>query len=69
VFVEMIVSSSTSGSFTDRKANERGIGTDEEMSSGLMIQCDTCKCWQHGPCVGLWEEKVQTLSLSDQYSM
>ncbi|GAA5910932.1 hypothetical protein JCM5296_000551 [Sporobolomyces johnsonii] len=29
----------------------------EEMSSGLMIQCDTCKCWQHGPCVGLWEEK------------
>ncbi|GAA5948686.1 hypothetical protein JCM3765_004974 [Sporobolomyces pararoseus] len=29
----------------------------EEMSSGLMIQCDTCKCWQHGPCVDLWEEK------------
>ncbi|BGP40927.1 Histone deacetylase complex subunit [Rhodotorula kratochvilovae] len=29
----------------------------EEMASGLMIQCDTCKCWQHGPCVGLWDEK------------
>lgn len=24
-----------------------------------MIQCDTCKCWQHGPCVGLWDEKVR----------
>lgn len=23
-----------------------------------MIQCDTCKCWQHGPCVGLYGEKV-----------
>ncbi|KAM0748487.1 hypothetical protein T439DRAFT_65388 [Meredithblackwellia eburnea MCA 4105] len=30
----------------------------DELSSGLMIQCDTCKCWQHGPCVGLWAEKV-----------
>ncbi|CEQ42017.1 SPOSA6832_03779, partial [Sporobolomyces salmonicolor] len=44
-----------------RAGNELTFGlscpTDEEMSSGLMIQCDTCKCWQHGPCVGLWEEK------------
>jgi hypothetical protein len=32
---------------------------DEEMASGLMIQCDTCKCWQHGACVGLWDEKVR----------
>ncbi|KAK4054354.1 Histone deacetylase complex subunit [Microbotryomycetes sp. JL221] len=30
--------------------------TDEELSSGLMIECDTCKCWQHGPCVGLYNE-------------
>ncbi|KAL8283300.1 hypothetical protein RQP46_005710 [Phenoliferia psychrophenolica] len=29
----------------------------DEMSSGLMIQCDMCKCWQHGPCVGLWNDK------------
>ncbi|GAA6006521.1 uncharacterized protein JCM10292_003801 [Rhodotorula paludigena] len=29
----------------------------EDLASGLMIQCDTCKCWQHGPCVGLWDEK------------
>ncbi|KAK4054139.1 Histone deacetylase complex subunit [Microbotryomycetes sp. JL201] len=28
----------------------------EELSSGLMIECDTCKCWQHGPCVGLFLE-------------
>lgn len=30
----------------------------EELGQALMIQCDTCKCWQHGPCVGLWGEKV-----------
>lgn len=35
---------------------------DEEMASGLMIQCDTCKCWQHGACVGLWDEKVRLFS-------
>ncbi|ORY89694.1 hypothetical protein BCR35DRAFT_156736 [Leucosporidium creatinivorum] len=29
----------------------------DDLSSGLMIECDTCKCWQHGPCVGLWNEK------------
>jgi hypothetical protein len=34
------------------------------MSQGLMIQCDTCKCWQHGPCVGLWGEKVSPHHLS-----
>jgi len=28
-----------------------------------MIQCDTCKCWQHGPCVGLWDEKVRRCPL------
>lgn len=30
----------------------------EDQADALMIQCDTCKCWQHGPCVGLWGEKV-----------
>lgn len=29
----------------------------DELSANLMIECDTCKCWQHGPCVGLWNEK------------
>ncbi|SCV69978.1 BQ2448_1372 [Microbotryum intermedium] len=28
-----------------------------EKEQELMIQCDTCKCWQHGPCIGLVEEE------------
>ncbi|GEM07992.1 transcriptional regulator Cti6 [Rhodotorula toruloides] len=50
----------------DEEEDEEGDGgvtrcvcgqDNEEMASGLMIQCDTCKCWQHGACVGLWDEK------------
>ncbi|SCZ90053.1 BZ3500_MvSof-1268-A1-R1_Chr9g10691 [Microbotryum saponariae] len=33
-----------------------------EKEQELMIQCDTCKCWQHGPCIGLVEEEVSSLS-------
>lgn len=39
--------------------------TAEDLASGLMIECDTCKAWQHGPCVGLLVEKVSlTVGLS-----
>lgn len=34
--------------------------SDDELSSGLMIECEMCNCWQHGPCVGLWDEKVRS---------
>ncbi|GAA97346.1 uncharacterized protein L969DRAFT_87283 [Mixia osmundae IAM 14324] len=27
-----------------------------EVEDGLMIQCELCKVWQHGPCVGLFAE-------------
>lgn len=23
----------------------------------MMIQCDTCKVWQHGSCVGIMDER------------
>ena len=29
----------------------------EMLNKGLMIQCEQCEAWQHGPCVGLYEEK------------
>jgi hypothetical protein len=41
-----------------------GGGADDELSDSLMIQCDTCKCWQHGQCVGLWNEAVSFRFLS-----
>lgn len=27
-----------------------------EDAGGLFIQCDVCKVWQHGGCVGIMEE-------------
>lgn len=30
---------------------------DDDSNAVLMIQCESCKCWQHGPCVGLENEK------------
>jgi hypothetical protein len=35
----------------------------EEDAAGFFIQCDTCKCWQHGLCMGLLSED----SSSDAY--
>jgi hypothetical protein len=23
----------------------------------MMIQCDKCNVWQHGPCVGIWADE------------
>ena len=30
-----------------------GEQIDDEYESRLMVQCDSCGCWQHAPCVGL----------------
>ena len=29
-----------------------------EETEGLFVQCDTCKVWQHGSCVGIPEEGI-----------
>ena len=29
---------------------------DAESEGGLMIQCELCSVWQHGPCVGILED-------------
>jgi hypothetical protein len=29
-----------------------------EEVGGLFIQCDTCKVWQHGGCVGIMDESI-----------
>lgn len=33
----------------------------------MMIQCDKCNVWQHGPCMGVWadEEAPDGTSLPD----
>jgi hypothetical protein len=23
----------------------------------MMIQCDQCNVWQHGPCMGIWDDE------------
>ena len=23
-------------------------------NAAMMISCDTCNVWQHGPCMGIW---------------
>lgn len=32
--------------------------TAQEDSGGLFIQCDICKVWQHGGCVGIMDEAM-----------
>ena len=26
-------------------------------TDAMMIQCDMCNVWQHGPCVGIWADE------------
>lgn len=35
-----------------RNATDSNADGDE-----LMIQCDMCNVWQHGPCVGIWADE------------
>lgn len=34
-----------------------GLDPQNDEAGGLFIQCDVCKVWQHGGCVGIMEEK------------
>lgn len=40
-----------------------GVGTLPEDMGGLFIQCDVCKVWQHGGCVGI----LDAASSPDEY--
>lgn len=55
------------------KATSKGIGTSDpiaapanlpEDTGGLFIQCDVCKVWQHGGCVGIIN---QAMIPNDEY--
>ena len=46
------------------KPNSKGNGdvvssvTLQEDAGGLFIQCDICKVWQHGGCVGIMDQAM-----------
>jgi len=51
------------GSASTADASKPGAGpTDTEVQAddlgGLFIQCDICKVWQHGGCVGIMQEEA-----------
>lgn len=42
-----------------QRAKQGGASTPDEIAddgSGIFIQCDTCKVWQHGGCVGILDD-------------
>ncbi|KAF2395584.1 hypothetical protein EJ06DRAFT_560589 [Trichodelitschia bisporula] len=43
----------------DGKGRVLGVGEDgqPDEAGGLFIQCDNCKVWQHGGCVGIMEQE------------
>lgn len=49
-----------SGAKVGNKSNgpEDSAGDLPEDGGGLFIQCDDCKVWQHGGCVGIMEEAM-----------
>lgn len=42
----------------DPKSTTIAAETFPEDAGGLFIQCDTCKVWQHGGCVGILDEPM-----------
>lgn len=40
------------------KKNDQNSSAGSEDSTGWFIQCDTCKVWQHGGCVGIMDEST-----------
>lgn len=40
------------------KRNDQNSSTVSEDSTGWFIQCDNCKVWQHGGCVGIMDEST-----------
>jgi hypothetical protein len=42
-----------------RPAPTQPVGLSLKPTDGdaMMIQCDKCNVWQHGPCVGIWADE------------
>lgn len=38
------------------KSNHPAVDAQSDDAGGLFIQCDVCKVWQHGGCVGIMDE-------------
>jgi hypothetical protein len=38
------------------RGSHAGLDVTGEEAGGLFIQCDVCKVWQHGGCVGIMDE-------------
>jgi len=47
-----------SGTRKDNSNSESDPVSAPEDSTGWFIQCDTCKVWQHGGCVGITDEST-----------
>jgi len=41
-----------------RQGIEGRAADSTEDVSGFFVQCDICKVWQHGACVGIWGEET-----------
>ena len=52
--------SAKAGSRDPKDTTSSAIASDilPEDAGGLFIQCDTCKVWQHGGCVGIMDEAM-----------
>ncbi len=49
---------STSGAtpLSDSSFHAAPVANDDADAAGFMIQCEMCKAWQHGPCMGFASE-------------
>ena len=51
-----VLTGSSKGSLKSNGLGDSGVL--QEDAGGLFIQCDVCKVWQHGGCVGIMDEAM-----------